>query len=214
MRTAAPARGKPAGDMGAALHPATQSKLKPSLAETSSRLAVPGSGERPGLLRRTTNAPAPAAEAERRVLGMAVAVAERVRGQRRPRRSAVRLAAAAAVAKAVRPNATPAPEAATATLLCVRCDPACAVVLKDRNVRADVRRQAQLAKRNRLFAFSGRIRRFVSLAAFIQRGKHLIRTHRLLQYRSLGVMAVLDVRQIAPQLFHQVDELGGLLPGQ
>src|SRR5512141_2404806 len=107
MRTAAPARGKPAADMGAALHPATQLKLKPNLAEASSRLAVRGRGERPGLLRRTKNALAPAAEAERRALGMAVAAVERVRGKRRPRRSAVRLAAAAAAAKAVRPNATP-----------------------------------------------------------------------------------------------------------
>ena len=54
----------------------------------------------------------------------------------------------------------------------------------------------------------------VRLAMLIERRQDLIRFHRLLQCRGLGVMAVFDVGQIAPQFFEHVDNLGGFLLGQ
>src|ERR1019366_9534729 len=65
-----------------------------------------------------------------------------------------------------------------------------------------------------LFGFSDGLQSLVRLAAFIECGKHQIRIHRLLKRCRLGIMAVADIRQIAPQLFQQVDKLGGLLLGQ
>jgi len=52
------------------------------------------------------------------------------------------------------------------------------------------------------------------LTAFIQCGKYQIRIYRLLRCCRLRILAVSDIRQIAPQLFQQVDKLGDLLFGQ